>query len=409
MTDEQTPSDSPQARSAEARGSVQGGPALMGRVTPFELFFDLVYVFTLTQITGYMAHEHTGIGVVQGLLLLALVWFSWSAYAWLGNQARSSDRGVLRAGLVVAMAGVFVVALTVPEAWHDGPGRLNGPLVLACAYVFARCVHPIVYAVLADDDRALLRQVAISVPPVLGAGALLITGAVLGGTTQTVLFAVAIVVDWGGVYATSRRGNWRIHSASYFTERHELFIIIALGESLLAMGAAASQQPIDLPLLTAAVLGVAATASLWWLYFDIVTRIVEHRLEETRGAQRLSLAVLAYGYAHFPIVAGIVLTALGMEGVIADAGSTEGLGTFSASALCGGAALYLGGLTLLARATVAVWAPFRLGAMLVLLASLPAAAALPPLAALAGVVVILAAVAAVETWWYSELRRKVRP
>ncbi|WP_435810326.1 low temperature requirement protein A [Streptomyces mirabilis] len=183
---------------------------------------------------------------------------------------------------------------------------------------------------------------------------------------------------------------------------------MALGESLLAMGAAASQRPIDLALLTAAVLGVAATAGLWWLYFDIVTRIVEHRLEETRGAQRLSLAVLAYGYGHFPIVAGIVLTALGMEGVVADAGSKGGLGTFSASALCGGAALYLGGLALFGRITVGVWGPFRLGAILVLLAWFPAANALPPLAALTGVVVILAAVTAVETWWYSELRRKVR-
>ncbi|MET7696487.1 low temperature requirement protein A [Streptomyces sp. NPDC005485] len=405
MTDEQIPTG--EARTPEARGTVQGGPGFMSRVTPFELFFDLVYVFTLTQITWYMAHEHTGTGVLHGLLLLALVWFSWSAYAWLGNQARSTDRGVLRAGLAVAMAGVFAVALTVPEAWHDGPGGLNGPVVLACAYLFVRCVHLIVYAALAGDDHGLRRQVVISVAPVLGAGGLLIAGAGIG-TTQTVLFAVAIVVDWGGIYTTSRRGNWRIHSASYFSERHELFIIIALGESLLAMGAAASRRPIDLALLTAAVLGVAATAGLWWLYFDIVTRIVEHRLEETRGAQRLSLAVHAYGYAHFPVVAGIVLTALGMEGVVADAGGREGLGTFSASALCGGAALYLGGLTLFGRITVGVWGPFRLGAMLVLLAWCPAANALSPLGALTGVVVILAAVAGVETWWYSELRRTAR-
>ncbi len=98
------------------------------RVTTFELFFDLVYVFAMTQVTGYMAHEHTALGVLQGLLLLAL-WWTWSAYAWLGNQARA-DEGLVRAGMAVAMAAIFVVALTIPEAWQDAPGGLSGPLVL---------------------------------------------------------------------------------------------------------------------------------------------------------------------------------------------------------------------------------------------------------------------------------------
>jgi hypothetical protein len=115
----------------QRRGRLLGGVRPTGeddRVTTFELFFDLVYVFAATQVTGYMAHEHTAHGVAQGLLLLALLWWTWSAYAWLGTQARA-DEGVLRAGMAVAMAAIFVVALTIPEAWQDAPGGLNGPLV----------------------------------------------------------------------------------------------------------------------------------------------------------------------------------------------------------------------------------------------------------------------------------------
>jgi hypothetical protein len=127
-------------RQAGRRGRVLGGIRPTGedhQATTFELFFDLVYVFAATQVTGYMAHEHSGHGVVQGMLLLALLWWTWSAYAWLGNQARA-DEGVLRAGMAVAMAAIFVVALTIPEAWHDAPGGLDGPLVLVGAYLVVR-------------------------------------------------------------------------------------------------------------------------------------------------------------------------------------------------------------------------------------------------------------------------------
>ena len=156
----------------EQRQVRRGGGVLRGirstgeddRVTTFELFFDLVYVFAATQVTGYMAHEHSGYGVVQGLLVLALLWWTWSAYAWLGNQARV-DEGVLRVGMAVAMAAIFVVALTIPEAWQDAPGGLDGPLVLVGAYLLVRCVHLALYGVAAAGDRGLRRQLAITWGP----------------------------------------------------------------------------------------------------------------------------------------------------------------------------------------------------------------------------------------------------
>jgi low temperature requirement protein LtrA len=154
-------------RQVQRRGRALGGVRSTSedhRVTTFELFFDLVYVFAATQVTGYMAHEHTALGVLQGLLLLALLWWTWSAYAWLGNQARA-DEGLLWAGMAVAMAAIFVVALTIPEAWQDAPGGLNGPLVLVGAYLIVRCVHLSLYAVAATGDRELRRQLAITWGP----------------------------------------------------------------------------------------------------------------------------------------------------------------------------------------------------------------------------------------------------
>jgi low temperature requirement protein LtrA len=186
--------------------------------------------------------------------------------------------------MAVAMAAVFVVALTIPEAWPDAPGGLDGPLVLVGAYLVVRCVHLGLYAVAVAGDRGLRRQLAISWGPLLASAALLVPGALLGGRTQTLLFTGALLVDWGGSWLTSRQGGWRVHSAGHWTERHGNFIILAIGESVV----------------------------------DVASLAAEHRLAEVHGQARARLALEAYTYGHFPIVAGIVLTALGAEGVLAE-------------------------------------------------------------------------------------------
>jgi low temperature requirement protein LtrA len=271
--------------------------------------------------------------VLQGLLVLALLWWTWSAYAWLGNQARA-DTGVVRAAMAVAMAALFVVALTVPEAWHDAEGGLYGPLVLVGAYLVVRCLHLSVYTLAARGDPGLRRQLAISWVPTLAGAALLIAGALLGGGLQIFFFAGALAVDWGGVYLTSREGNWRIHSTPHWTERHGLFIILSIGESVVAIGVGAAGQPISTPLLAAGVLGIATALCLWWLYFDVLSRAAEHRLRDARGQVRVRMAIEAYTYGHFPIVAGIIVGAVGVEGVLAHAGDVKPLGLFYAT--CGG-------------------------------------------------------------------------
>jgi low temperature requirement protein LtrA len=397
-------------RQPQQRGRVLGGVRATSedhRATPFELFFDLVYVFAVTQVAGYMAHEHSAHGVLQGLLLLTLLWWTWSGYTWLGNQARA-DEGLLRAGMVVAMAAMFVVALTIPEAWEDAPGGLNGPLVLVGAYLLVRCVHLTMYAVAATGDPELRHQVAITWLPTLAGVALLVVGALLGGWAQTLRFAGALLVEGVGVYLTARHGNWRLHSVAHLTERHGLFIILAIGESVVAIGVGAAQQPISAPLLVAAILGVAAAVGLWWLYFDLVSLAAEQRLLEAHGHARVDLAVEAYTYGHFPLVAGIVLAALGIEGVLAHAGEREPLGAFYALPLFGGVALYLVGQLLFKRRMHRALSLPRLAATGVLLLTLPAAVVLPPLVGLAGLVLVLAVLIVVETTRYAQFRRNLR-
>ena len=177
---------------------------------------------------------------------------------------------------------------------------------------------------------------------------------------------------------------------------------------MVAIGVGAAQQPISTPLLVAAILGVAVAVCLWWLYFDVASRAAEHRLVEARGQARVRLAVEAYTYGHFPIVAGIVLAALGMEGVLAHADESKPLGGFYAAALFGGVALYLAGHLLFKRRMHGALGLPRLVAIGMLLAALPAAVVLPPLAGLAGLVVVLAALVVVETTRYTPVRRSLR-
>jgi hypothetical protein len=234
----------------------------------------------------------------------------------LAGQPGTDRRGARAGRHGRGHGGHLRVALTIPEAWQDAPGGLNGPLALVGAYLMVRCMHLPLYAVAATGDRELRHQLAITSGPLLASAVLLIPGALLGGSTQTLLFAGALLVDWVGVWLISRHGNWRLHSAGHWTERQGLFIILALGESVVAIGVGAAAQPISAPLLVAAVLGVAPAVGLRWLYFDVASLAAEHRLVEAHGLARVRLAVEAYTYGHFPIVAGIVLAALGMEGVL---------------------------------------------------------------------------------------------
>ena len=203
------------------------------KVTTLELFFDLVFVFAITQVTQLMADDATARGAVRGLVLLALLWFAWASFAWLGNSAKA-DEGLLRLCLVGAVIAMFVVALAVPEAFGDREGGLHAPLLLAIAY-FARAARAPARLPGGRSGRQGPAQAAL--PDAGGGGHL---GRAAGRwrrrTGAGLWWLAAIVVDYGGIYFAGWSG-WRLPSPAHFAERHGLIVLIAIGESMVSVGA----------------------------------------------------------------------------------------------------------------------------------------------------------------------------
>lgn len=377
------------------------------RVTTFELFFDLVFVFAFTQVTAFMAHEHSALGVLQGLVILMMLWWSWVAYSWLANQTRV-DEGIVRVGMTVAMLAMFGVALTIPEAFHDLEGGLSGPLVLAICYVGVRIVHTVLYLIAAGEDVALRRQVLRSSSAAVVGAALIITGAIIGGEHQVWWWLAGFAADAVLTYATSSGGNWRIQSPAHWAERYGLIVILALGESIVAIGVGAAELPVSVPILAGAGLGMLLAVGLWFLYFDVVAVAAEHALSRKQGIERVLLATDGYTYLHLSIIAGVIISALGVEQVLVHVDSTEPFGWFGACALFGGTALYLAGHGFFWRRAVGSWNTLRFVTATLLVILTAAGAVLPPLAALGLVVVVIAVLASVETVRHGAKRTEIR-
>ncbi|MGZ8602923.1 MAG: low temperature requirement protein A, partial [Actinomycetota bacterium] len=183
------------------------------RVTPIELFFDLVFVFSLTQVTALMADDLSIRGVVRGMLVLGLLWWCWVGYAWLGNVVQA-DEGLGRVSMFGAMAAMFVMALTVPESFDDLEGGLSGPVVFAFAYLAVRLLHLAIFWIAAGEnaDYALRGQLLRFAPSVLGSTALLLVASQLDGRAQTLTWVAVLIVDFGGTILAGSSG-WRLNSA----------------------------------------------------------------------------------------------------------------------------------------------------------------------------------------------------
>src|SRR4051794_16403267 len=298
------------------------------RVTPLELFFDLVFVFAITQVTGLLAAETTWAALGRGMLMLALLWWAWSAYAWLTNEI-DPERDAARLVIFGAMASMLVASLAVPHAFgHDA-------VPFAVAYVAVRVLHLVLYRI-GTDDPGVRHAVATFVPSVALACSLIIAGAVFE-QARDVLWAAAVVVDYGGLLLVGVRG-WRVH-AGHFAERYGLIVIVALGESIVSIGVGAAGLDVTGGLVIAAVAGMAVAFALWWAYFDVVARVAERRFRERTGEAQVRIARDSYTFLHLPMVAGIVLVALGIKKVMPHL--HEPLHTVPAASLCGGVALYL--------------------------------------------------------------------
>jgi low temperature requirement protein LtrA len=378
------------------------------RVTPLELFFDLVFVYAITQVTLLMSEDTTWHGLGQGMLVLAALWWAWTGYAWLTNTLEPEE-GQVRAGMFAAMAALLVVALTVPEAFGADA------VLFGVAYMVVRLLHLLLYAIAGKRDPDLLGAVLRFTPSATLAPAIIVAAGFFDGGTQAALWVLALAVDYLGALIGRGRG-WRV-SPAHFAERHGLIVIIALGESIVAIGVGAAGVSLAAGIVAAAVLGIAVIAALWWAYFDVFAVLAQRQLSETSGATRALIARDYYSYLHLPMVAGIVLFALGLKKTIEQFG--EPLATIPAVALCGGLALYffthvalrIRLVSFIRRTTTARpgWiGPGRLITGIAMLAILPAALELSALTALGLVTGACCALIAWDIIHYREHRTEVR-
>jgi low temperature requirement protein LtrA len=386
------------AVSGEAREPrLSAAPREEERVTPLELFFDLVFVLAITQCTALMSHHPSWSGLVQGLLVLGMLWWAWVGYAWL-TSVIDPEEGAVRLVMFGAMAALLLVSLCVPEAF----GHLA--LVFALAYGAVRIAHIGLFMLASPEDDALRHSVLGLAASTALAIVLLVSASFFDGFAQGALWALALLLDMGGPYAFGSEG-WKL-VPGHFAERHGLIVIIALGESIVAIGVGAAGA-LTLGIGAAAVLGVALAAALWWIYFDIVAIVSGRRLVDAEpGRVQNEMARDSYSYVHLVMVAGIVLVALGLKKTIGHV--DDQLKAETAFALLGGVAMYLLGLVAFRYRHIQSINRQRLLLAVVLLILVPVATELPALAALAIANLLLWAMIAYETRSYGEGRRRVR-
>jgi low temperature requirement protein LtrA len=366
-------------------------------VTPLELFFDLVFVLALTQCTALMADNPTWDGLAKGMLVLGVLWWAWVGYAWLTSVV-DPEEGVVRLVLFAAMAGLLIAALCVPDVFGDTA------LLFACAYGVVRAAHIALFLLASRDDPELRKSTTgLAGSTALGTG-LLVAASFADGMLQGALWALALVLDMGGPLLFGQDG-WKLMPA-HFAERHGLIVIIALGESIVAIGIGADAA-VDAGIVVAAALGIVVAAALWWLYFDIVALVAERRLSNAEpGREQNGIARDSFSLLHFPMVAGIVLVALGMKKTLEHV--EDPLKLVPAVALLGGTAVYLLAHVAFRWRNIHRLSVQRIVTAAVLVALLPLAVELPSLATLAILSAVLAVLVVYETRRFAELRDRLR-
>jgi low temperature requirement protein LtrA len=368
-----------------------------GRVTPLELFFDLVFVFAITQVTTFLSHEPTWEGLLRAVLLLGVLWWAWSAYAWLTNLL-DPEEGVVRILVFAATGAMLIVSLAVPGAFGADA------VTFAVAYLIVRLFNLVLFVIASRGDHDLFRAVLRTLPGSVLAPIVLLVAAMLDGSAQLALWGAAVAI----LYLTPLIGRMRGFRVSpeHFVERYGLIIIIALGESIVALGVGAAGAPFDAGVIAAALLGLTVSACVWWSYFDWLVFVGHATLLEATGTDRVLLARDAYAYLHLPMLGGIVLFAFGLRTTVADVGNP--LASVPAVGLCGGIALYFAAHVVLRLRVHGGWGRGRPIATVVLLALIVLATHVPALVGLALVAAVCVALIAYEALWHRESRAWIR-
>jgi low temperature requirement protein LtrA len=367
------------------------------QVTPLELFFDLVFVLAITQCTALMAHDPSWTSLFEGLAVLGVLWWSWVGYAWL-TSVIDPEEGAVRLIMFAAMAAALIASLCVPDAFGD----LG--LTFAVAYAVLRFAQLGLFWLGSDGDHELRRSIAgLAIGTTLGVG-LLVTASFFDGWVQGALWATALLLDVAEPYVFGSDG-WRL-VPEHFAERHGLIMIIALGESIVAIGVGADHG-VDTGVIVAAVIGVAIAAAQWWAYFDVVAIVAGERLAALPpGREQNDMARDSYSYLHFAMVAGIVLVAFGMKTTIAHVG--DPLDIVPATALAGGAALYLLAHVAFRLRNLGTLNRQRLAVAVVLLGVIPLALVVPAVVTAAVVAALYSALIAYEAHHFADARDRIR-
>ena len=328
------------------------------RVSTLELFFDLVFVFTITQLTSVLSDDPTPRGLLRVVLMLGVIYYMYGGYAWMTN-AVATDRVARRLLLLGGMAGFLVLALAVPRAFSEGDAAFG------VAYLVIVSVHAGLYSrtSVAHTIRAVIRLAPFNL-----ASALLVLAAVLvEGTAAYLLWAAAVAMEWF-TPRLAGTGGFRIAPA-HFVERHGLVVIVALGESIVAIGIGAADLPVNLALASVAVLGLLLAACLWWAYFGGDDARAERALAAVPDDRRGAVAIRAFGYWHLLMLLGIIALAAGLKDAIGHA--FHQLDLAHALMLAGGVALFLVGHVLFRRTLQIGTGHLRAGAAALAMATIP--------------------------------------
>jgi len=312
-------------------------------VTFVELFFDLVFVFSVTQIVSLL---HGGLDwqvVGQAILVFWLVWWAWTQFTWALNAA-DTTHALVDLGTLLATAVAFFMAVALPSAFGERA------LWFAITYVLVRAIGLALYAWVASEDPALKSAVRFWITVSLGGLVAVVLGGLLGGSLQYWLWAVAILLDVIAAVIAGRFEGWNLHP-DHFAERHGLFVIIALGETLIVAAARVSGADWTGSLLTVAILAVAVTCGLWWSYFPRAKPVLDRAVETASGAEQTELGRDVFSLFHFPMLCGVIAYAFVVEEAAAHPG--EALALDVRIALAAGLVLFVGGMAL------AIWRATR--------------------------------------------------
>jgi low temperature requirement protein LtrA len=310
-----------------------------------ELFFDLVFVFGITQVVSLLYHDMTWTGALRSVLVFWLLWWAWTQFTWALNAA-DTEHPWVEFGTLLATAVAFFMAVAVPEAFSDGV------LWFAVPYVVVRVIGLAIYVGVMRENEAGQRVVRQFATTSLGGLVAVLMGAYVGGESQAMFWLLVILLDMVAASAAGAGAAWGIH-AEHFAERHGLIVIIALGEGLIVAASGLVGAERTPTLLLVGALAVAITCALWWSYFPVAKPELERSLVNATDDARAPMARDAFSFAHFPMLCGVIAYAVAIEGAIGH--PADALATPQRISLAAGLLLFVGGLAVaLGRASCTV-------------------------------------------------------